>query len=718
MTKVLKWVFGIVSFLIVATIIGLVIFISQFDLNEYKPQIEKIVYEQTGRKLSLNGDIEIKISLIPTVALNDAVFENAPWAKQKEMVSIKEADISLAILPLLDKEIEIGEINLIDPIINLAMNKDVIGNWVFEKPDEKNEDEKQDIKKDKKEEVNAASAPLLASFFAQKINIKNGIVNYADEKSNTKTSVVIKNFELEAEDNNDDIDLIFDVVFNKDEIIGTATGDSVNTILENKPYHIVFDTKAYGAVLKGQALLNDLMGDISFEGDLNLSSPKGNFDLPKTDFIGKVSGNLQKIKANISKLDFGGNVISGLINADISGKKPVIQGNIKSALIDLTKLQETQKTAYFELIATANAASFVPNESLDLSALNSVNAKIKADVQKLIINEDISISDVEATADLRDGVLSLNPLSFKAGGGVVSGYVTANANGNVMDINLGGKSIVAQDFIKSLDPSGTSNFGILEGGQTDINVVLKTSGATYPKLVENLNGQVLFVVEASRLRAGAMKYLKGNFISQLLSTLHIEAKDPKMSLNCAVVRADFKNGVATFPKGIVFDSKKMLIVGDGNINLKNDKIDVAIKPFNGNLTDTNIAQALSSLIKIGGTVSKPRIAVDTASVVKNVVGVAMTGPMYLGSQLLLDADPAPCYTALKGTVYSDMFDAPKGVKAGAQNAYQGTSDAVTDGIDAVTGVADAVVGGGANLVGGAAKGMFNMLTGNSSKKKK
>ena len=718
MTKVLKWVFGIVSFLIVATIIGLVIFISQFDLNEYKPQIEKIVYEQTGRKLSLNGDIEIKISLIPTVALNDAVFENAPWAKQKEMVSIKEADISLAILPLLDKEIEIGEINLIDPIINLAMNKDGIGNWVFEKPDEKNEDEKQDIKKDKKEEVNAASAPLLASFFAQKINIKNGIVNYADEKSNTKTSVVIKNFELEAEDNNDDIDLIFDVVFNKDEIIGTATGDSVNTILENKPYHIVFDTKAYGAVLKGQALLNDLMGDISFEGDLNLSSPKGNFDLPKTDFIGKVSGNLQKIKANISKLDFGGNVISGLINADISGKKPVIQGNIKSALIDLTKLQETQKTAYFELIATANAASFVPNESLDLSALNSVNAKIKADVQKLIINEDISISDVEATADLRDGVLSLNPLSFKAGGGVVSGYVTANANGNVMDINLGGKSIVAQDFIKSLDPSGTSNFGILEGGQTDINVVLKTSGATYPKLVENLNGQVLFVVEASRLRAGAMKYLKGNFISQLLSTLHIEAKDPKMSLNCAVVRADFKNGVATFPKGIVFDSKKMLIVGDGNINLKNDKIDVAIKPFNGNLTDTNIAQALSSLIKIGGTVSKPRIAVDTASVVKNVVGVAMTGPMYLGSQLLLDADPAPCYTALKGTVYSDMFDAPKGVKAGAQNAYQGTSDAVTDGIDAVTGVADAVVGGGANLVGGAAKGMFNMLTGNSSKKKK
>ena len=597
MNKVLKWILGIISFVVVAAIIGVVIFISQFDLNEYKPKIEKIVYEQTGRKLALNGDIKLKISLIPTVAIKDATFENASWAKNPDMIKIKEADISLAILPLLDKEIEIGEVNIIDPVVNLAVNKEGVGNWIFEKPDDKNKDEKQETKEETKEEVNAAAAPLLASFFAQRINIKNGIINYTDEKSGTKTAVTIKNFELEAEDDNDDIDLIFDVVFNGDEIKGTATGDSVNTILENKPYHITLDTKAYGAMLKAKALLNDLTGDLSFESDLSLSSPKGNFDLPKTEFLGKVSGNLQKIKADISKLDFGGNVISGLINADISGSKPVINGRIKSNLIDLTKLQNTQKTAYFELISSANAAKFVPNENLDLSALNTVQANIKADIKQLIVNEDISISDVVTTADLKNGVLSLNPLSFTAGGGVVSGYVTVNGNGNIFDINLGGKGIVAQDFIKSLDPSGTSNFGVLDGGKTDINIVLKTSGETYPKLVENLDGQVLFVMEESRLRAGAMKYLKGNFISQLLSALSIEAKDPKMSLKCAVLRADFKNGMATFPKGIVFDSKKMMIVGDGDINLKNDKIDIAIKPFNGNLTDTNIAQALSSLIK-------------------------------------------------------------------------------------------------------------------------
>ena len=224
------------------------------------------------------------------------------------------------------------------------------------------------------------------------------------------------------------------------------------------------------------------------------------------------------------------------------------------------------------------------------------------------------------------------------------------------------------------------------------------------------------MVGQSQLQAGALKYLKGNFISQLLSALKLQAKDPKMSMKCAVLRADFANGKANFPKGIVFDSKKMMVVGDGNINLKNDKIDIAIKPFNGNLTDTNIAQAISSLVKVSGTVSKPGISIDTASVVKNVVGVAMTGPAFVGSQLLLDADSAPCYTALKGTMFSDMFEAPTGVKAGAQNVYHGTSDLVESGVNLITGTAGNVAQGGVDLVGGTAKGVLNLLSGNKKKK--
>ena len=716
MKKFLKWFFCIVSFVLLVAIVGVVVFVSQFDLNTYKPKIEQIVYEQTGRKLALNGPISLKISLVPTVAVKDVAFENASWANQKDMLKIKEADISLAVLPLLHKEIEIGEVNIIEPVINLALNKDGTPNWVFTKPSESAESESAD--QPQKEKVNGAAAPLLGSVYAQKIDIKNGRINYQDDKAGSTINLEIKSFELEAADVNDAINLAYDVVFNGQDIKGTATGDSINAILQNKPYNVKLSTSAYGATLKAKALLKDLMGDLSFDANLDLLSPKGNFNLPKTAFVGNVAGDLKKMKADISKLDFGGNIIQGQITADISGKIPNITGSINSDLIDLTKLQTAKKTAALSLISTAEAASFVPNEKLDLSVLKSIQSNIKIGIKKLVLNEDISLYNISTTVDVKNAVLTLKPLSMTAGEGKVEGSLSVNSSGNVINASLTGTDIIAQKLVKSLVPSDTSHFGVLDGGKTDLKLNLKTQGATYPKLVENLDGQILFVVGASKLQAGAMKYLRGNFISHLLSALSIEVKDPKMSLKCAVLRADFKDGKAVFPKGIVFDSKKMMVVGDGNINLKNDKIDIAIKPFNGNLTDTNIAQALSSLVKIGGTVSNPGISIDTASVVKNVVGVAMTGPVYLGSQLLLDADSAPCYTALKGTAYDNMFEAPKGVKAGAQNVYQGTSDAISSGINAVTGAAGAVAGGGVDLVGDTAKGVFNLLTGQKKKKDK
>ena len=64
-----------------------------------------------------------------------------------------------------------------------------------------------------------------------------------------------------------------------------------------------------------------------------------------------------------------------------------------------------------------------------------------------------------------------------------------------------------------------------------------------------------------------------------------------------------------------------------------------------------------------------------------------------------------------------MFEAPKGVKAGVQNVYQGASDTISDGVNLITGTAGSVVQGGADIIGGTAKGVFNLLTGGSKKKK-
>ena len=81
MKKFIKFVFATVIFLVLLLVVGGFIFIKTFDLNKYKSYAEKIAYEQTGRKLSLEGEAGLKISLVPTIVLNDVSFANAAWAE-------------------------------------------------------------------------------------------------------------------------------------------------------------------------------------------------------------------------------------------------------------------------------------------------------------------------------------------------------------------------------------------------------------------------------------------------------------------------------------------------------------------------------------------------------------------------------------------------------------------------------------------------------------
>lgn len=717
MGKFLKWFFGIICFVVFAGIITLVIFIANFDLNQYKEKIEKIVLEQTGRQLSLNGDIGLKISLIPTVRANDVTLSNALWASQSEMIKVKEADVSLAVLPLLDKKIEIKNISLIEPVVNLSMNNDGVGNWVFEKPIDMSENQEPSQKAEEKAddlESNPA-APLLAGFFAQKIEIQNGLVRYEDLKSKSLMNAEIKSILFSSDGPDEEIYLSFDVVYNQEAFEGKLTGDALDVLWAQKPYHVYLEANAYQANIKADAVLKDIMTDVNFNGNVSVISPDGNFDLPKTELVADVEGTVQNIQTVIQKLDMGGNVLSGKINLNLSGSKPVIKGNLRSKNFDLGRLTPQKKTAFMNFIGEAHAASFVPKGNLDLSVLKTFDATVDAEIAQLILNPDMSLQNLKGNIQIQNGILTLNPFSVVVGGGNVTGQASLNSSGNNLKLHMEGKNVVLQEFLKNLAARG-DNFGFQNGGVTNVYIDLTSQGTSYQKLFENLNGQVLINVGESRLYSGSLKYLKGNFIGDLLSTLQIKAKDPNMKMKCFVLRADFKDGKVSLPRGIAFDSKQMTIVGDGYVNLKNDGLDIVIKPFNGNLTETNIAQAVSSLVKVSGTIDNPSIAIDTASVVKNAIGFALTGPAFIGSQLLLDSDSAPCYTALKDTVYKNAYEAPTGVKAGAQGVYKGTSDVVSGGVNAVTGAAGSVVGTGVDVLNGAAKGIFNMFGGNSKKK--
>ena len=82
--------------------------------------------------------------------------------------------------------------------------------------------------------------------------------------------------------------------------------------------------------------------------------------------------------------------------------------------------------------------------------------------------------------------------------------------------------MLLQNLHKEFKVDGANDFGVLSGGNVDLDIDVSSNGSTYRQLVQNLNGQVIAIVDKSVIQTGALSFMSGNFISQLLGTLKID----------------------------------------------------------------------------------------------------------------------------------------------------------------------------------------------------
>ena len=721
MKRLVKILGTVIFSLIIIIAIGGYLFVRNFDLNQYKSYVEDIVSKQLGRKLAINGNAFVGISLIPTLVVEDVELANASWATQSQMIKVQRLEIKLSLLPLLHKQVVIDNVELVSPEIYLETAVDGKNNWDFSASEQKIDVNKlqqqkkvsltpQDKELIGKEEGNTynPAAVMLAGFAAKKVSIDKGLVQYVDVKSGKTTKAIINMFKLEEESMDDDIRITFDVVFDGQTIKGKTVLGSLNTLLDGeRPYPFDVALSAYGIDLTALGTVRDLFGMPTYVANINIYNPAGNMGAPETTLKTSVTGTLQKIDAEIEALNIVNNLVVGKISADISNKVPSVDATLSSDKINLQSFNSNSNFAlgFPPIIGVAEASPLVPDTAVPYDVMKQVNAKLKLNVKKLVIDPGMSADNVLVNATLQSGVLNVSPLQLNFGGGDVVGSLMINANAKTVKLNATSSNILLQNLHQEFKAAGPGDFGVLSGGNTELKIELSAGGSTYRQLVRSLSGQVIGIVNESVIQTGNVSFVTGNFISQLLNMMpFVNSGNKKMELNCAVIRADFDDGKVVFPKGIALQSNILKLVSNGSINLINDKIDFDIRPFSGKIVDTNAVQALSSFIKVKGTIEEPKIALDDKAALKSVVGVALTGPAYLGSKLV-DAEPAPCYTALQGTSYKNKFPAPTAAEKAASDVYNGAGDAVDSSINAVK---DTVKGTAKGLEN-AAKGILNMF---------
>lgn len=683
MLRLFKHLITLILIIVIGAIVGSWYFMKNFNLNNYKSTIEEQVYNATGREFKISGDARLGISLIPTLIVEDITLANAAWAEQPEMLKLKKLEIEFAILPLLKKQIVVNSLDLIEPQIYLEQNSNGMNNWTFASKNAASYQKRTltfaQLEK-QATQTTTSNTPLpdyIQDISLKNMTIENGYVVY--NNAGKKQEITLKNLDFSMEDLDSQIIAEIDAVYQQQPISANLILGSVNTFLtEGAPFPIDINAKAFNIKAAINGALFDITKDIAFDVNANIYSPAGNFDLPETTLIGEFKGTPKQITAEIQTLNLANNDIKGTVKANLSQKIPHINAALKSNQIDLRTLQKNAPLAAdFNLISSAHAAEYVPNTPFPYEYLSVVNGNLKLVIGKLIVDEAFSASNVDLIATLNNGLLNIKPLKLNFGNGAIDLNATLNAQKQTLSMVLNSKDVLLQDLHKEFIIDGKNDFGVLSGGKTTLHANLTSQGKTYRQLMQNLNGQTVIIVSDSKLQTGGLQFTKGNLIQQLLRVLKIDTtKSSQMNLQCAVIRTDIANGKAQFPEGIAVQSDKMTLSGDGHVNLINDKLDFSLSPaFN---LDAGIAQALSSLIKIQGTVDQPKIKLDDKQALKTVVGIATTGgAAYLGSQALL-SNGSPCYTALKNTSYQSMVPQPSATSQAKQNTIEDTKAAVKE----------------------------------------
>ena len=124
--KILGFAVGAVVLLLVIAAVAVTML---FDPNDYKDEITAAVEKATGRKLTLDGDLELAVFPTIRIAVGSATLSNAPGFGDEPMARIGGATLSLGLLPLLAQRIEVSQARLSGLELNLARDRRGTNNW-------------------------------------------------------------------------------------------------------------------------------------------------------------------------------------------------------------------------------------------------------------------------------------------------------------------------------------------------------------------------------------------------------------------------------------------------------------------------------------------------------------------------------------------------------------------------------------------------------------
>lgn len=649
--------FGVLAGIVLVSFLIIILVVSTYNYNKFKPEISGIVKQYTGRKLTLAGDIKVKISLYPTLEVSNVSFQNAPWSAHPDMIRAKRVEVQLALIPLIKGRLNIERLILINPDVMVEINKSGRTNLEFNAPEHK-EAKTAPVKK-----TRAEAAP----FAFKGIVIRDGKLTVENHQKNQTFVLIIQQLVERPEKSMDRSDITLegsfnDVPLNVSGTVGTFAG------ITNPDVPFPVDLKAKVGPMEIN-IAGKIQNPLAAKGIDVKMMVKGK-DLSKIETVTKeplplafkgpfhlsghvVSAKPGKYQVSPFTIQLADSRLNGYATLDLSAKSPKIVANIVSETLDLRPLlSRPEKTAGPETEKTATppkkSKKLFNDTPLNLKVLHDIDAALVVRINQLLLPR-LALDNIESTIRLRDGNLTVDPLTAGIGGGQLKSRLNFNAKDKIADIDLNmdikkmdiGKMLKELNIIRSVE------------GTLDLDINFTGHGNSEAAIMADSNGKVVATMGQGKIPMGYLDYISADIGSSLIHLINpFGKKIDHAQINCAVCDFHIKNGIAK-SKVIMIDDPQKTLFSQGNINLKTEALDFHIetKPKGGIGTKETgkLSISLSQItkpFKLSGTLTHPALGIDIASTA-TTIGAALLGPVGWAYLLVSGSSGNPCKKALE-----------------------------------------------------------------------
>ena len=595
---------------VVALVLALVIFfVFFFQWNWFRGPIERIASRDSGRTVTIQGDLHVHLwSWHPTASVDGVMVSNPDWAPQGNTAAVTHLDIQTRFWPLFWGHLDLLRVTLVNPTFAFFRDAQGRANWEFGTSAADN--------------AKPMDIPAIRHFAIQKGKLS------IDDKSRHLTLTASVNSHENASGKQAGFMLNGNGTLNGKPFTMAVAGGPLINVDRDKPYafdmHVVAGNThldAKGAVTHPFDL-GGITAAVTFTGAnlANLYYLTG-LAFPATppyrlaaDFTrdGRIY-RLDNLKGTIGRSD-----VKGSLSADVTSGRPFLTADLTSHETYFTDLGPlvgssapvaavraaavkagvAAEATVKEQQQVTDTTHLLPDTPLQVNRVRQMDARVTFHADR-VISTDFPLRQLNMKVNLDHGVLKIDPISFALAFGKLAGGVTIDARKDVPAIDLDARlqDVKLQQFLATNPPS-------IEG-TLEARAKLHGTGASIHKAASNASGTFTAIVPRGTVRQKFAELLGID-----IDRAFLFSGDKDTTLRCVLADFQVKNGVMQ-GRNILFDSDVVKATGSGTIDLKDETVNIQL---NGAPKKFTLVR-LRAPITISGSWRNPSVGVKPAGAI-------------------------------------------------------------------------------------------------------